>query len=92
MGINFHLPKINSREFRRPNFLDGGLAIKSNLMNGAQIPKTLLKIFDLATRSLTVFLRLPELSLGCIAITIGWKLPFKPDRKASAMKMYSSPK
>jgi hypothetical protein len=65
------LPIINSREFRIPNFFDGGLAIKSNLIAGAQIPKTLLKIFALATRSPAVFLRLPELSLGCIAITIG---------------------
>ena len=71
MGINFHLPIMKSSELMNPNFFDGGLAIKSNLIAGAQIPKTLLKIFDLARRSLAVFLRLPELSLGCIAITIG---------------------
>jgi hypothetical protein len=92
MCVNLHLPIIKRIELARPNFLKGGLTRKRVRITGAQIPNTRENTFALALLSILEFLRLPELSLGCIAITIGWKLPIKPDRRASAIKMYSSPK
>ena len=71
MGIDFHLLIMKSREFKKPNFLDGGLARNRMRINGAQIPNTLENTLALAFLSSAEFLRFPELSLGCIAITIG---------------------
>ena len=75
-----------------PNFFEGGLARNMARMIGDQIPNTREKTFALALRSIAEFLRLPELSDGWVAITIGSNCPFSPALSASAIKMYSSPR
>jgi hypothetical protein len=54
---------MKSREFRNPNFFEGGFATKSVRMRGAQIPNTRENIFARALRSVVEFRRLPELSV-----------------------------
>ena len=92
MCVDLHLPTIKSNEFTRPNFLEGGLARNKVRIIGDQIPNTRENTFALALLSDAEFLRFPELSVGWVAITIGSNFPFNPARRASAMKMYSSPR
>jgi hypothetical protein len=55
---------MNLRVRRKPNLFAGGLRRKSNLIRGAQIPKTRENILDLARASLFVLRTFPELSTG----------------------------
>ena len=64
MCVYLHLPIMKSREFTKPNFLNGGLIKNKKRMTGAKAPKTLENTFALALRSDVEFLRLPELSVG----------------------------
>ena len=88
MCVDFHLPIMKRNELTKPNFLEGGLTRNRVRITGAQIPNTLENTLALALLSATEFLKLPELSVGCAAITIGSNLPLRPDRIASAIKIY----
>ena len=92
MSINFHLPIMKRKEFMNPNFFEGGFTTKSVRMSGAQIPNTRENTLALALRSAVELRRLPELSVGWVAITIGSNCPLSPALSASAIKIYSSPR
>jgi hypothetical protein len=55
---------MKSKEFTRPNFLEGGLTRNKVRIIGDQIPNTRENTFALALLSDAEFLRFPELSVG----------------------------
>ena len=84
--------KINFNDGSKPSLLFLVFSRKANRIIGALAPNTRVKTFARAERSVSVPQTDPELFSGCTAITTGRWMPVKPARRASAIKIYSSPR